>query len=229
MRILLTAATLPEVQPFLYSSEAIKISDNLYTVFGSENQINILIAGAGAIPFLFSLSKYIYTTEKPELIILAGIAGTFRNDLPNGTLVEVAEEIWADTGAEDKDGSFLSMFDLGLWKTDEIPFQEGTLRHSKPYFPDLPPVRSITVNTVTGTQSGIDALKFIYNPDIENMEGAALYYFAGKEGIPCTQIRAISNLVEPRNREAWEIGLAIKNLNDYLEKIRFQFSDFSFQ
>lgn len=229
MRILLVAATLPEVQPFLHSSAATLISDNLYKVSSDEHQIHVLIAGAGAIPFLYSISKYIHRTEKPELIIVAGIAGTFRNDLPNGHIVEVTEEIWADTGAQDKDGSFLSMFDLGLWNADEKPFQHGVLSNSKSYCPDLLQVRSLTVNTVSGTQERIDSLKTQYNPDIENMEGAALYYFAGKEGIPCTQIRAISNLVEPRNRDAWEIGLAIKNLNAYLEKLRFQGSDFSFQ
>lgn len=217
MRILLLAATLPEVQPFLLSCKAIKTSDNLYAAIAGENQINILITGAGAIPFLYNLSKYFHSSEKHELIILAGIAGTFRIDLPNGTLVEVAEEIWADTGAEDKDGSFLSMFRLGLWDANEMPFKNGILSHTKPYFPDLQQIRSVTVNTVSGTQERIDSLLALYSPDIENMEGAALYYFAGREGIPCTQIRAISNLVEPRNREAWEIGIAIKNLNEYLQ------------
>lgn len=217
MRILLVAATLPELQPFLHSADATLIYDNLYEVSSGEHQINVLIAGAAAVPFLYNLSKFIHSTQKPELIILAGIAGTFRNDLPNGSIVEVAEEIWADTGAQDKEGSFLSMFDLGLWNANEHPFRKGTLSHTKSYFSDLKQVRSLTVHTVSGTQERIDSLKTQYNPDIENMEGAALYYFAGKEGIPCTQIRAISNFVEPRNREAWEIGLAIKNLNAYLE------------
>ena len=217
MRILLIAATTPEVQPFLDFTEAVKISDNLYSTFADENQINILIAGAGSVPFLFNLSKYIFTSEKPELIILAGIAGTFKREIPNGTLLEIAEEIWADTGAEDQDGSLLSMFDLGLWNVNESPFKKGVLTHTKSFFPDLPQARSLTVHTVSGTQERIDTLKSRFNPDIENMEGAALYYFAGKERIPCTQIRAISNLVEPRNRENWEIGLAIKNLNAYLE------------
>lgn len=217
MRILLVAATLPELQPWLHSADATLIYDNLYEVSSGEHQINVLIAGAAAVPFLYNLSKFIHSTEKPELIILAGIAGSFRNDLPNGSIVEVAEEIWADTGAQDNEGSFLTMFDLGLWNANEYPFRRGTLSNTKSYFSDLQQVRSLTVHMVSGTQERIDSLKTQYNPDIENMEGAALYYFAGKEGIPCTQIRAISNLVEPRNREAWEIGLAIKNLNEYLK------------
>jgi futalosine hydrolase len=31
--------------------------------------------------------------------------------------------------------------------------------------------------------------------------------------VPCIQIRAVSNYVERRNRDNWQIGLAIKNLN----------------
>jgi futalosine hydrolase len=33
--------------------------------------------------------------------------------------------------------------------------------------------------------------------------------------VPCIQIRAVSNYVEKRNRDGWNIGLAIKNLNTF--------------
>ncbi len=227
MRILLIAATLPEIQPFIHHIQATSIKENFYSIELEDITLDILIAGAGSVPFLYNLSKHIHASSTPDMMILTGIAGTFRKDLPNGTLVEVMEEIWADTGAQDKDGSFLSMFDLGLWTQHEKPYTEGVLRHSNSYFPELQQVRSVTVHTVSGTQSRIDTLLEQFDPVIENMEGAAFYYFAGQEGIPCTQIRAISNFVEPRNRDAWEIGLAIKNLNAYLKKVRFQFSDFS--
>ena len=32
-------------------------------------------------------------------------------------------------------------------------------------------------------------------------------------GVPCVQLRAISNYVERRNKLAWDIPLAIQNLN----------------
>ena len=37
--------------------------------------------------------------------------------------------------------------------------------------------------------------------------------------IPCIQIRAISNKVEKRNTENWNLDLAISNLNTEAEKI----------
>jgi futalosine hydrolase len=36
------------------------------------------------------------------------------------------------------------------------------------------------------------------------------------ENAKYVQIRAVSNYVEPRNKENWQMGLAIKNLNEYL-------------
>jgi futalosine hydrolase len=46
------------------------------------------------------------------------------------------------------------------------------------------------------------------------MEGAAFFYACAIQDIPCAQIRAVSNHVVPRDRDAWEIHTAIKNLTD---------------
>jgi len=48
------------------------------------------------------------------------------------------------------------------------------------------------------------------------MEGAAVFYACKRENIDCLQIRSVSNYVEPRNKENWQIGLAIRNLNDWM-------------
>jgi futalosine hydrolase len=47
------------------------------------------------------------------------------------------------------------------------------------------------------------------------MEGAAFFYACRQMNVHGMQIRAVSNYVEKRNREAWNIGLAIKNLNTF--------------
>jgi futalosine hydrolase len=44
-----------------------------------------------------------------------------------------------------------------------------------------------------------------------------LSYLRGEqEYIPCIQLRAVSNYVEKRNKDAWNIPLAIENLNKQL-------------
>ena len=80
-------------------------------------------------------------------------------------------------------------------------------------------VKSITVNTVHGNEKSIKNIVRRLNPDIENMEGAAVFKVCETFNIPCIQIRAISNYVEKRNKESWNIPLAIQNLNIEVEKI----------
>jgi futalosine hydrolase len=55
----------------------------------------------------------------------------------------------------------------------------------------------------------------VLNVQIESMEGAAFFYACRQAGVPCMQIRAVSNYVEKRNRDNWQIGLAVKNLNTF--------------
>jgi futalosine hydrolase len=50
------------------------------------------------------------------------------------------------------------------------------------------------------------------------MEGAAFHFVCLREEIPFMQIRVVSNYVEPRNKNSWNIPLAIANLNDFLRK-----------
>ena len=76
----------------------------------------------------------------------------------------------------------------------------------------LQKVSGITVNTTHGAQISIQKIKKLFAPQIESMEGAAFLYACLLEGITCAQIRVISNKVEKRNKENWNIPLAVKNL-----------------
>jgi len=58
------------------------------------------------------------------------------------------------------------------------------------------------------------------------MEGAAFFYACAMAGVPCMQIRAVSNYVEKRNRDAWQIGLAIKNLNTFAVRLLSDYGTF---
>ena len=71
------------------------------------------------------------------------------------------------------------------------------------------------MNCVTGSEKSIKNLIKRLNPTTESMEGAAVFYASKQLNIDCLQIRSISNYVEPRNKDNWKIGLAIKNLNDW--------------
>jgi futalosine hydrolase len=80
----------------------------------------------------------------------------------------------------------------------------------------LKPVRAITVNTATGSETTRGMLLKKFNPDIETMEGATFFYICSREDIPFLALRAISNKVELRNKNNWNIDLALHNLSEKL-------------
>ena len=76
----------------------------------------------------------------------------------------------------------------------------------------LPTVDGVTVNTVHGNEASIARVTERFNPDVESMEGAAFMYACLIHGVPFAQVRAVSNLVERRNRAAWKLNEAIAEL-----------------
>ena len=58
-----------------------------------------------------------------------------------------------------------------------------------------------------------------FNPDIETMEGASFFYICARENIPFFAVRAISNRIETRNRDKWNIPLALEMLSKKLVEI----------
>ena len=70
----------------------------------------------------------------------------------------------------------------------------------------------------------IDKTKKGFNPDVESMEGAAVFYTCEYSGtVPFVEVRAISNYVEKRDKSKWKTGDAINNLceilKDFIEEI----------
>jgi len=81
------------------------------------------------------------------------------------------------------------------------------------------PVRAITVNAATGSEKTRRMHLEKFNPDIETMEGATFFYICSQENIPFLALRAISNMVERRNKSNWKIPLALNNLSDKLIEV----------
>jgi futalosine hydrolase len=58
-----------------------------------------------------------------------------------------------------------------------------------------------------------------WSPEIETMEGAWLAYACTLSGIPWLSVRAVSNMVEPRNLKNWDIPLALRNLREKMTQL----------
>jgi len=208
MRILVTAATLEEVD-----SLKAKILRADEATGAMALDFELLITGVGMVATAFALAKHL-SANKYDLVLNLGIAGSFDRNIKLGEVVEISQDTFAELGAED-DKEFLMIEQLGFGRSTYFPSTKmANLYHLFNNF-NLKTVSSITVNTVHGNEDSIKKVVDRVNPQLESMEGAAFFYACQEMNVPCLQIRAVSNYVEKRNRDSWEIGLAIKNLNTF--------------
>lgn len=203
MKVLVVAATSAEISG-LYEHFGLAVDSWVQTP-----EFDILITGVGMTATAFALGKYL--SSNYSLVLNVGIAGGFDPNIALGSLVNVCNDTFAELGAEDHD-QFLSI--------DELGFGTNTYTNNYtmalPQIDRLPQVNGITVNKVHGNAQSIATIKDRFNSQVESMEGAAFFYACHELQLPCLQIRSISNYVEPRAKENWQIGLAIKNLNIWL-------------
>ncbi len=143
-------------------------------------------------------TAHLIAGERPALAILAGIAGTYTDELQTGDTVTVASETVADLGRRNPDGSFAPLFQK-TYSASFVP--EG-----------FPAVHSNTVNTAGGiVSSSSEAV-------IENMEGAAFFAVCERFGVPAIELRTISNRVgDPVTPE--NLDLAARRLAADLSKL----------
>lgn len=219
MKILIVSATTFEIAPLLQylDKNAEKLSFFEYKL--GENNIYPLVTGVGALNTSFGLARY-KDIEKTDVVINVGLAGAFYPSLELGDVVEVIADRFGDLGVEENDGSFTDMYELGLINENQFPYESGWIKNTKPKFEtNIPKVRGLTVNKVHGTTESIQKIKTKYSADIESMEGAGFLYACRVMDVHAHQFRAISNYVEPRDRDNWRIEKAIDNLNAYLIEI----------
>jgi futalosine hydrolase len=209
-KILFVAAT---------STEAVAIEKILGSTLPETYMVNIVVAGVGSVSTAWEMQKWISVNTKPDLAINLGIAGSFSNEIPVGAVVMPYTDCFADAGIEDGE-EFMTLAEAGLTGSSEFPFVNGQIPADPHYInlmnSILRPVRAITVNTATGSEGTREKLIGKFNPEIETMEGATFFYICSREKIPFIALRAISNMVERRDKSKWNIELALKNLSEKL-------------
>ena len=170
------------------------------------SDLPILITGVGMVNTAINLTKELNNNDY-DLVINMGVAGCFSDEIKIGEVVEVVEDCFSEIGFENGESfSEFSEFDIKMkYKV------EGKTSLRK--------VKGLTVNTVHGNENSIHKMVERLHPDIESMEGAAVFKVCEEMKIPCIQLRSISNKVEKRNKENWNLDLAISNLNIEVEKI----------
>nr|WP_255248047.1 futalosine hydrolase [Paenibacillus sp. 7523-1] len=160
------------------------------------------LAGAGLTPA--------YT-----LVISAGIGGGFPGRADVGSLVVADAMVAADLGSQTPDG-FLSVDELGFGSSRVAADAElaARLRHELQRAGHaVSGGIAVTVSTATGTaETAAELLRRVPDATAEGMEGFGVATAAKQFGVPALELRAISNAVGPRDRDAWRIKDALDAL-----------------
>jgi futalosine hydrolase len=210
MRILLVSATAQETD-----SIAATLRDF------SRHQIDRLVTGVGMVATAARCAQAL-TKERYDLALNLGVCGSFDPALTPGAVVHVVRDRIAELGAEDGE-AFLTIQQMQLLGEDEFPFTGGRLVNAHPpanaALASLAAVDGITVNTVHGNARSIAAITARFAPQVESMEGAAFMLCCLTHGVAFAQVRAVSNIVETRNRAAWKMTDAIDALTREARRI----------
>jgi len=199
MRILLVAATEGEISA---------LRPDLKPEF------DVLVTGVGMVSTAARCARALALTPY-DLALNVGICGSFDRALAPGSVVHVVRDHIAELGAEDNE-EFVTIEAIRLpaeWTfVNSAPPPLAALRA-------LPAVNAITVNTVHGNERSIAAVMERFRPEVESMEGAAFMSACLISNVTFAQVRAVSNIVERRNRGAWQVAEALERLAEATRRI----------
>ncbi len=214
MRILVCAATLPELQTFSEETRELVLSEA--NPFVQKGEQGFLLTGVGlpaALATLFS----VLPTCRPEQILNIGIAGAYPNSgLQIGDVVMGESEVYGDIGFELPEAPYFqsisesrfagslyanpfSLYCVQEWITPSVRFGRGS-----------------TVNSCTGSEQVGLAREQVLQAHFETMEGAAVAQVGKQFEIPVCEVRTISNIASTRD-------MRLENIRFALERLRAHF------
>ncbi len=179
-----------------------------------DDRFEAKVGGVGPVAAAISTTTALMSGEY-RLVISVGIAGGFEGRAEIGDVVVATDIVAADLGVETP---------VGFSSVDELGFGTSRVQADKPAADRA--IRAlqtagiaashgpiITVSTATGSAATAARLaERVPGVVAEGMEGYGVAAAAHAKGVPALEIRAISNRVGPRDRDAWRIGDALRSL-----------------
>ena len=208
-KILVVAATAKEIDHFIGLTRT-----------GQYTNVDILISGIGLTASTYHLCKQL-AIKKYDLVIQAGVAGSFDLRISPAEVVTVKQDTIADQSVVELE-KLKTLFDLKLVPQDQHPYRKGWLINPHKEIlkkRTLKMVKGVSVNQISTSKQMIKFYRDRFDPVTESMEGAALHYVCLLENVPFLQIRSISNYIGERNKKNWNMMESIINLNDALVRI----------
>lgn len=199
--ILAVAATQMELSPFL-------------AVMGDDDgRWKSLISGMGPVETAVRLGRFLYdNVSQIKGIVQFGVGGAYiqpdeRHQVPMLAVCLAEREVFGDLGVTFQDdieyfpeglaGKTLFSLDNDLLKKSCKVLEANTIECFSGTF--------VTVNSVSGTASRGEFLRRRWDGLCENMEGGTAARLCNELNIPLVELRVISNYVEDRNVQNWQL------------------------
>lgn len=212
MNILLVFATETEasvVQPFF---EGTPVSGSRFEV--GYHKVEILICGVGMVASALTMATRL-TASRPDLVLHAGISGSYHQSLSIGQPVWIGSECFPEMGKQ-ASNDFITLDQMGF-DLAGLPFGNNSLQNpftGYRFLAEWPVVGGATVNQVT-TQHGMAAsIHHRFGALTESMEGGSVLAASLLAGTDCLQLRVVSNYCLPSPADEWSPATALRQLGD---------------
>lgn len=184
-----------------------------------------LVTGVGCLETAITLTRYLATRREPResirAIVNCGVAGAFVGAGPGLLDLCLADHetqadtgIWTAQGIVDLDTIAIPHhFDL----TGPLLDRARTILAAQGLTAWVGPM--VSVLAVSGTLARGEWLRERFAALGENMEGAAVARVAREFGLPCLELRVISNMVEDRDLTRWQLPQAIERAAEVMARL----------
>jgi futalosine hydrolase len=204
--LLVTVATNIELQPLLQHRTG-------------GTGMSVLVTGVGPTLAGIRLASWLGKSDKlPDAVLNFGIAGAYYPEEGDEgvQLLDVClaeSEVLGDFGICGKQ-EITPLGDGKLWGSDFFVMDEMLLAAATQILDrEQIPCKIgpfVTVNAASGTKKRADMITGKHGGLCENMEGAAVALACRQFGIPCVELRVVSNMVGDRETEEWKLKEACK-------------------
>ncbi len=219
MRLLVVTAVQAELEAVLHPlapPTACEVGPHqAAAVTSGAGDLVVVAAGVGSAASA-SVAAAALALDAYDVVLSLGVAGGFRGRAAVGDVVVADRVVVADLGVESP-GGFLSTADVfgvdAEWAL-RTPYPPGVARRLTDAGLAVRTGAVLTVSTVTGTDERAQRLAAAHPTAVaEAMEGYGVLTACRAHGTPFGEVRSVSNVVERRDRAAWDVAGALRTLS----------------
>ena len=184
--------------------------------------VRLVETGIGAVNTAHALTS-VLEFQRPQLVMQIGVGGAYVDSgLGVGDLAIASEEVYGDVGVRTVEGwqpattIGIPLLSQGDDYFNHYPLDNGAVNRAVRILQDcgrrIQPGTFLTVQECSGSTKLGKERCARFGAICENMEGAAAAHISQLYGLRFLELRGISNLVEDRRTEDWNLPLAAANV-----------------